>query len=68
MFTWFRKATAAFLGSGLTALGAAAIPGSDGGATITTNEWSGILATAIVAFTAVFFTSKNAPRNTDSVE
>jgi hypothetical protein len=63
MLTWFRKATAAFVAAGVSSLGVALTPLSDGGTTIVQGEYITALVVAAIAATAVFTVPANTPRN-----
>lgn len=63
MFTTFRKATAGFISAAVATVGAAVVPDSLGGATITEYEWVTVLSSGVIAFLGVYFTAANRPKD-----
>lgn len=57
----YAKAIAAFVSTGAATVVAALLIGSDGGTSITSTEWIGIVATTLVATAGVFLAPKNKP-------
>jgi hypothetical protein len=63
MLTWFRKATAAFVAAGVSSLGVALTPLSDGGTTIDQGEYiTALVVAAIAAICCVHCSRERSPQ------